>query len=125
MTFGTLAGRPFWGLPGNPVSAMVTFELFIRPAIRKMAGHATLHRSRIRARVAHDLRSPDDLEHYYRVRLSRGDDGQFEAALTGPQGSGILTSMVQAHGLAVVPVGVTMIPAGEFVEVVLLEAGLS
>jgi molybdopterin molybdotransferase len=124
MTFGTLEGRPFWGLPGNPVSAMVTFELFIRPAIRKMAGHTRLNRTRIRARAAHDIRSPDDLTHYYRVRLSRLDDGSIEAALTGAQGSGILTSMVQAQGLAVVPIGVTTIPAGEYVEVILLDDSL-
>ncbi len=121
MTFGTLEGRPFWGLPGNPVSAMVTFELFIRPAIRKMAGHTRLNRSRVRARAAHDIRSPDDLTHYYRVRLSTLDDWSLEAALTGAQGSGILTSMVQAQGLAVVPVGVTTIVAGETVEVILLD----
>ena len=124
MTFGMLGEQPFWGLPGNPVSAMVTFELFIRPAIRKMAGHAHLLRSRIRARVSDDIRSPDDLTHYYRVRLSRGDDGAIEATLTGPQGSGILTSMVQAQGLAVLPVGVTTIAAGEYVEVILLDDSL-
>ncbi len=124
MTFGMLGEQPFWGLPGNPVSAMVTFELFIRPAIRKMAGHAHLLRSRIQARVADDIRSPDDLTHYYRVRLSRGNDGAIEATLTGPQGSGILTSMVQAQGLAVVPVGVTTIAAGEYVEVILLDDSL-
>ncbi len=118
MTFGTLGGRPFWGLPGNPVSALVTFEVFLRPALRKMAGHALLHRPRIRALAARDIRSPEDLTHYFRVRLSRRADGAIEAELTGPQGSGILTSMVQAHGLAVVPVGVTTIPAGAFVEVI-------
>lgn len=125
MTFGTLNGRPFWGLPGNPVSAMVTFELFIRPAIRKMAGHSHLYRPRLRARIAQDLRSPDDLAHYYRVRLSKADDGEIEATLTGAQGSGILTSMVQAHALAVVPVGVTLIPAGEYLNVILLDPELS
>lgn len=121
MMFGTLGGMPFWGLPGNPVSAMVTFEVFLRPAIRKMAGHAVLHRPRFRALAVQDIRSPEDLTHYYRVRLSRRADGAIEAALTGPQGSGILTSMVQAHGLAIVPVGVTTIPAGEFVEVMPLD----
>ena len=121
MTFGTLAGRPFWGLPGNPVSAMVTFEMFIRPAIRKMAGHCNLHRSRIRVRIAEDIRSPDDLTHYYRVRLARSLDGELEAALTGPQGSGMLTSMVQAHGLAVVPLGVRAVEQGDYLDVILLD----
>ncbi len=121
MTFGTLGGLPFWGLPGNPVSAMVTFEVFLRPAIRKMAGHAVLHRPPFRALAAQEIRSPEDLTHYYRVRLSRRADGAIEAALTGPQGSGILTSMVQAHGLAVIPIGVTTIAAGEFVDVIPLD----
>ncbi|MDH3297182.1 MAG: molybdopterin molybdotransferase MoeA [Gemmatimonadota bacterium] len=120
MTFGSLNGRPFWGLPGNPVSAMVTFEMFVRPALRKMAGHATIGRSRIRARAGHDISSPEDLTHLYRVRLSRAPDGSFDAALTGPQGSGILTSMVEAHGLAVLPTGVTTVRAGEPLEVILL-----
>ncbi|MFQ5529471.1 MAG: molybdopterin molybdotransferase MoeA [Gemmatimonadota bacterium] len=120
MTFGTLDGRPFWGLPGNPVSAMVTFEVFVRPAIRKMAGHAILHRPRISVRAADDMSSPEDLTHYFRVRLSRDQAGGIEAALTGPQGSGILMSMVQGHGFAVVPAGVTMIRAGDPVDVILL-----
>jgi len=120
MTFGTLDGKPFWGLPGNPVSAMVTFEMFLRPAIRKMAGHTEVHRTRIPARSASDISSPEDLTHFYRVRLSRGPTGEIEAALTGPQGSGILTSMVEADGLAVIPVGVTRIGVGEPVDVILL-----
>ncbi len=120
MTFGTLDGRPFWGLPGNPVSAMVTFEMFLRPAVRKMAGHTRVRRTRVTVRSASDISSPEDLAHFYRVRLSRGPTGEIEAALTGPQGSGILTSMVEADGLAVLPVGVTRIGVGEPVEVVLL-----
>jgi molybdopterin molybdotransferase len=120
MTFGTLDGKPFWGLPGNPVSAMVTFEMFVRPAIRKMAGHTRIHRTRISARSADDISSPEDLTHFYRVRLSRNATGEIEAALTGPQGSGILTSMVEAEGLAVLPAGVTRIGVGEPVDVILL-----
>jgi len=100
---------------------MVTFEMFIRPAIRKMAGHCNLHRSRIRVRIAEDIRSPDDLTHYYRVRLARSLDGELEATLTGPQGSGMLTSMVQAHGLAVVPIGVRAVEQGDYLDVILLD----
>jgi molybdopterin molybdotransferase len=120
MTFGLLGGRPFWGLPGNPVSAMVTFEVFLRPAIRKMAGHTTLHRRTIPARARESFASRAELTHFSRVRLSRADDGTIEAALTGPQGSGILTSMAAADGLAVIPEGASEIPAGAFVDVILL-----
>ena len=120
MTFGLLRGRPFWGLPGNPVSAMVTFEVFLRPAIRKMAGHATLHRRTIVARAGESMASRAELTHFSRVRLSQADDGSIEATLTGPQGSGILTSMAAADGLAVIPEGAAEIPVGASVTVILL-----
>lgn len=120
MTFGLLRGRPFWGLPGNPVSAMVTFEVFLRPAIRRMTGHATLHRRIIPARARESLASRAELTHFSRVRLLRADDGAIEATLTGPQGSGILTSMAAADGLAVIPEGVSEVPEGAFLDVILL-----
>jgi len=109
---------PVFGLPGNPVSAMVTFELFVRPAIRRMAGHARLQRPAIRARAAEAIANPGRRRGYLRVALSAGDGGP-AARLTGNQGSGILRSMVAADGLAVVP-GDTTIAAGEPVEVILL-----
>ena len=120
MTFGLLKGVPFWGLPGNPVSAMVTFEVFLRPAIRKMAGHANLHRRTIRARARKSMFSKEDLTHFSRVRLTLANDGTVEAELTGPQGSGILTSMALADGLAVIPEGTSEVPKGDLVEVILL-----
>lgn len=120
MTFGTLDGRPFWGLPGNPVSAMVTFEVFLRPALRHMAGHARPDRPRLVAEAAETIRSPGELTHFYRVELDWRDAGPPLARLTGPQGSGILTSMVRADALAIVPEGVTEIPAGADLRVLLL-----
>jgi molybdopterin molybdotransferase len=120
MTFGLLSGRPFWGLPGNPVSAMVTFEVFVRPAIRRMAGHARPRRPRIRAEAAEAIRSPADLTHFYRVELEFLPGRPPLARLTGPQGSGILTSMVRAHGLAVIPDGTSEIAEGAPVDVLLL-----
>jgi molybdopterin molybdotransferase len=121
MTFGLLGGQPFWGLPGNPVSAMVTFEAFLRPALRRMAGHARLQRTRLTAEAGETIRSSADLTHYYRVSLEfRADDAPV-ARLTGPQGSGILTSMVRADGLAVIPRGTAEIAAGDPVEVILLD----
>lgn len=120
MTFGTLAGRPFWGLPGNPVSALVTFEIFLRPALRFMAGHARPGRPSLVAEAAETIRSPGELTHFYRAELTYRDSGLPLARLTGPQGSGILTSMVRADALAILPEGVTEIPAGGAVRVLLL-----
>ena len=118
MTFGLLAGRPFWGLPGNPVSAMVTFEVFLRPALRKMAGHRRLEARRVAARARKSIDSSADLTHFYRVVVSDGDADLPLVELTGPQGSGILTSMSAADGLLVVPEGVSRVEAGDLVSVI-------
>jgi len=120
ITYGSLAGRPVFGLPGNPVSAMVTFELFVRPALRKMAGAGSLERARIRARALQDIANADARRAYLRVTLER-DGGGWGARLTGGQGSAVLSSMVAADGLAVVP-GETRVPSGEEVDVILLRA---
>jgi len=118
LTFGLLGGRPFWGLPGNPVSAMVTFEVFLRPALRKMMGHRHPEAPRVIARARKAISSSADLTHFYRVRLSRVAGDLPGVELTGPQGSGILTSMSVADGLLIVPEGVTEVSAGEIVEVI-------
>jgi molybdopterin molybdotransferase len=120
ITFGSLRGRPLFGLPGNPVSAMVTFELFVRPALRKMLGHADLDRPRIVARAAEPIPNPGHRRAYLRVTLAPEHDHQV-ARLTGEQGSAILRSMVLADGFAVVP-GDTVIKKGEDVEVILLKS---
>ncbi|MBI4610569.1 MAG: molybdopterin molybdotransferase MoeA [Candidatus Rokubacteria bacterium] len=112
ITFGSLGLRPVFGLPGNPVSAMVTFELFVRPALRKMAGHRTLHRPTIRARALAPIPNPGRRRGYLRVTLTPIDGGH-GARLTGEQGSGILRSMVMADGLAVIPPDTTIPEAGE------------
>ena len=118
ITFGTVGKTPIYGLPGNPVSAMVTFELFVRPALRRMAGHRNLDRPRLRARAAQRIANPGARRGYLRVSLARHADG-WEASLTGDQGSAILRSMVRADGLAIVP-GDTVIDIGEDVEVIIL-----
>jgi molybdopterin molybdotransferase len=120
ITFGSLEERPVFGLPGNPVSAMVTFELFVRPALRKMAGHRAVDRPRIWARVLEPIPNPGSRRGYLRVALAR-HGMEYGARLTGDQGSGILRSMVRADGLAVVAPDTT-VPAGERVEVILLRA---
>lgn len=120
ITFGSSGRRLVFGLPGNPVSAMVTFELFVRPTLRKMMGHRVLARPRIQAHALASIPNRDQRRGYLRVTLSR-DGGGFGARLTGEQGSAILRSMVVADGLAVVP-GHTTIPIGDAVEVILLRS---
>jgi molybdopterin molybdotransferase len=117
ITFGSMRGRPVFGLPGNPVSAMVTFELFVRPALRRLAGFRAIHRLRLRARALAPIPNPGVRRGYLRVTLERGAAG-WGARLTGEQGSAILTSMVRADGLAVVP-GDTTIATGDDVEVIM------
>lgn len=118
ITFGTLGRRLVFGLPGNPVSAMVTFELFVRPALLAMGGHRRLHRPRLRARALDPIPNPGHRRGYLRVSLTREGD-EYGARLTGDQGSAILRSMVLADGLAVVP-GDTVLQKGDAVEVIVL-----
>ena len=119
ITFGSLGGRPIFGLPGNPVSAMVTFELFVRPALLKMAGRRRLTRPRLRARALAPIPNPGSRRGYLRVQLSANGDGMPGARLTGEQGSAILRSMVAADGLAVIPPDTT-VAAGDTVDVIVL-----
>ena len=124
IAFGLLAGKPFWALPGNPVSAMVTFEAFLRPAIRKLAGHASLS-ARSVARVAERIVSVADLTHFLRVRLEHSACDLPEARLTGHQGSGILSSMTAADALLIVPEGVERLDPGDVAETIPLRPAAS
>ncbi len=101
--FGILRGTPWIGLPGNPVSAMVTFELFVRPAIRKMLGHRLLFRRPVRVTLEESVTIGAKLTHFLRAIVTAHADGSLTARLTGPQGSGILTSMSRANALLIVP----------------------
>lgn len=112
LLFGILDGRPVWGVPGNPVSAMVAFQVFVVPALRKMTGRAVPRPPGTRVRVEEDIESAEDLTHFFRVRVDRSGAGLPRARLTGPQGSGILTSMVQADALLQVPEGRARLAAG-------------
>ena len=118
--FGLLRGTPFLGLPGNPVSSMVCFELFARPAILKMGGHRHLFRPSIQAVLDEDVAKKPGRTHFVRVLLERRQ-AEIYARLTGDQGSGILTSVSSANGLAVVPREVSLIRAGEKIRVLLLD----
>ena len=119
ITFGSLDGRPVFGLPGNPVSAMVTFELFVRPALLKMSGRRRLTRPRLRARALAPIPNPGSRRGYLRVQLETTSDGALGARLTGEQGSAILRSMVAADALAVVAPDTT-VAAGDTVEIIVL-----
>jgi molybdenum cofactor synthesis domain-containing protein len=113
---------PVFGLPGNPVSSMVSFELLARPALRQMAGHdrADLDRVRVPAIVDETLkRHRDGKTHYARVRCGLADDGLFHARSAGGQGSHQLRALAGANGLAVLPDGDSLTP-GSVVEVILL-----
>lgn len=116
---GSIDGCPVIGLPGNPVSAFVSFEVFVRPAIRQLQGRRDLQRASVTARVAAPLSAPPHKRGYVRVRLSRDADGWL-ASPTGPQGSHVISSIARADGLAVVPYEVTELAVGEQVQVHLL-----
>jgi molybdopterin molybdotransferase len=117
--FGTIDGTPVFGLPGNPVSSAVSFEVLVRPAMRVLQGRSDLNRPRVTARLAEDVRSPQHKVSFLRVTLTqRGRE--WLASTTGAQGSGILRSMVLADGLAEVPADRTTLAAGDSVTVHLL-----
>jgi len=111
--FGLLGSTPWIGLPGNPVSAMVTFELFVRPVLRRMLGHTRLFRRPVPVVLEEGVTIGAKLTHFLRAIVSTRDDGTITARLTGPQGSGILTSMTRANALLVVPEDRPVVEAGE------------
>ncbi len=123
--FGLLHGVPWIGLPGNPVSTMVTFELFVRPAIRRMMGFLRPFRRATLVRVAEPIRLGPKLQHFLRVVVSDppGANGSAlpEARLAGPQGSGILTSMIRANALLIVPEGQHETPEGAHLSALVLD----
>jgi len=123
LAFGAMGKVPIVGLPGNPVSSMVSFEQFIRPAILKMMGHANLFRRTVRARLGEDINKKSGIRHFLRARICRKDDG-YAVVTTGDQGSGILKSMVRANGLIILSEEVTKVRAGGMVTVQLLDDSL-
>jgi molybdopterin molybdotransferase len=120
LAFGMIEGKPLFGLPGNPVSSMVSFEQFARPSILKMSGHKNLFRPTVRAILREDVPKKAGLVHFIRCRLV-AEEGKVYATTTGEQGSGILSSMVKAQGLVVLPLEQTLARAGEEVKVMVLD----
>ena len=125
LAFGHLkdaSGRmvPFLGLPGNPVSALVAFEMFARPAIRTMLGRGPLKRPVVDGVLTGPIYNTDGRRVYARVEVARRD-GTYYATPAGPQGSNILTSMSRANGLAICPEDLPVKDAGERVRIIMLD----
>ncbi|MGQ0695613.1 MAG: molybdopterin molybdotransferase MoeA [Nitrospiraceae bacterium] len=119
LAFGKIQGKLAFGLPGNPVSSMVTFEQLVRPAMLKMSGHRSYGRPVVNAIFQEKFSKRTDRRHFLRGVLTR-EDGVFKVRTTGDQGSGILTSMVKANCLIDVPVEVERLNPGDQVTVQLL-----
>ena len=125
LAFGVIKGDrgrgvPHLGLPGNPVSSMITFELFARPTILKMMGKKNLSKPMVRAILEGRVENTDGRRTFARAMVRREGD-QYFARLSGPQGSGILTSMARANGLVIVPEDVKTVKEGERVQVLMLD----
>ena len=125
LAFGVLHapdGRrvPHVGLPGNPVSALVAFEQFCRPAILKMLGRTHFAKPMVRAVLRDPIINTDGRRVYARAIVTQ-EDGRYRASLTGPQGSNLLTSMARANGLAICPEDIDEMPAGAEVDVQMLD----
>lgn len=129
LAFGIIRGQdragnprqiPHLGLPGNPVSSMVTFEIYVRPAMFKMMGKTRMNKPVIEAIMRDTAINTDGRRFYTRAIITR-EDGKYQARLTGDQGSGILTSMSLANGLAIVPEDVKQIGPGEMIKVMMLD----
>ncbi|MGA2110564.1 MAG: gephyrin-like molybdotransferase Glp [Anaerolineales bacterium] len=119
LAFGRYRGVPLLGLPGNPVSSFVTFELFARPAIAALLGSVPRPRPRVTARLDQDLDS-DGRESYLRAQ-AQWDSGQWKVGLSGSQESSALSALSRANSLIRLPAGTTHVPGGSPVEVWLLE----
>jgi molybdopterin molybdotransferase len=130
LNFGTVNGVPWIGLPGNPVSSLVTFELFARPAIRRLAGHRLPFRRTVQVVTAEPLSLGPPLRHFLRVTLTPspgsphgpdGPDGPPLARLTGSQSSGVLSSLAIADALLIVPEDRPEVPAGTRLSALVLD----
>jgi molybdopterin molybdotransferase len=123
LAFGTLGGKPLFGLPGNPVSSMVSFEQFVRPALLKMMGHRNIFRRSVQAVLKEDISKKSGFQYFLRAVVKYAD-GQYTAATTGEQGSGILKSMVAANGLIVLPADHSTARKGDTVTVQLIDRSM-
>jgi molybdopterin molybdotransferase len=119
LAFGQYRGVPFFGLPGNPVSAMLTFEQFVRPVLRVLGGFTRWHKPTVGVILLEPIES-DGRETYARARVERDGD-HWTARLTGGQGSNMLSSLARANALVIVPDGVWQLPAGSAAQAQMLD----
>lgn len=124
LAFGLLKDVPWLGLSGNPVSAMVSFELFIRPALRKMQGYQTFFRRTVAVTLEEEVKIGAKLTHFLRAIVNRQPDGTLTARLTGHQSSGALTSMAKANALLIVPETNPKVPKGAQLKALMLDNSL-
>jgi molybdopterin molybdotransferase len=110
--FGNIGGVPWIGLPGNPVSALITGEMFVRPAVLRLSGVRAVHRTPVPVRLGERVSTPGGMTHLLRIMFER-KNGERVARLTGPQGSGLLSSMARADALLVVPEDRAVVEPGE------------
>lgn len=120
-TLGSIRGVPFFGLPGNPTSTYVGFEIFVRPALRLMQGYSSIDRPVSVARLGHDVKKKQDRRYYLRGRIDRDDDGAFVASLSGSQSSALLTAAHRGNCFVVLPEGEGFFAAGTEVRCVRLD----
>ena len=120
VTYGTLQGKPFFGLPGNPTASMVAFEQFTRPAILKMSGRARLRRAEVEGVLEEKIGGRPGVRNFIRA-VATERDGRWYVRRAGAQGSAILRTMVQSNALLIVPETVGSLQAGATVRVQLLD----
>ena len=121
LAFGHVGGRPLLGLPGNPVAAAVSFEVFARPAILKMLGRRDLSPPVLEAMLVEPLDNRGQRRHYVRARVERGHAGALEVRAAGEQGAGVLSSLARANGLLVLPEELSRAEAGMRLPVQMLD----
>ncbi|MDP9243133.1 MAG: molybdopterin molybdotransferase MoeA [Actinomycetota bacterium] len=119
--FGLIEGKPYWGLPGNPVSVFASFEVFIRPALMKMMARRDLFRPEITAKLTADITGPRGKTQFARVLVRRTPGGRV-AEPTGGSASNLISTIARANGLAIVPPGVETLRAGSDCRVMLFRA---
>jgi molybdopterin molybdotransferase len=119
--FGRIEGKPYFGLPGNPVSVFVSFEMFIRPALLKMMGRTQLFRPEVSATLTGDVTGPRGKTQFARVNVTRTADG-WSAQPTGDRGSNLISTVSRANGLAVIPSGTETAHGGDRVKVMLFRS---
>jgi molybdopterin molybdotransferase len=120
-SFGHVEGKPYFGLPGNPVSVFVSLEVFVRPAMLKMMGRRHLFRPEVTATLTQDVRGPRGKLQFARVEVRRESNG-WSATPTGARGSNLISTVAKANGLAMVPAGTEVAAAGSSVRVMLFRS---